>query len=96
MDVSRSKRQFGLLTRPRVRAPPEGGVSAPQVYTATPSSGYVATLFLNLVESSPSAALLPLVVQATTVWCSAYGVDTNFWVEKNIGGRVCATLRTRL
>jgi hypothetical protein len=54
-----------------------------------PSSGYFAILFLNLVESSPRAALLPFVVQATTAWCSAYGVDTNFWAEKDIGSRVC-------
>jgi hypothetical protein len=58
--------------------------------TGAPSSGYLATLFLNLVEPSPRAALLPFVVQATTAWCSAYGVDTNFWSE--IGGRVCAWL----
>jgi hypothetical protein len=60
--------------------------------TGAPSSGYLATLFLNLVESSPRAALLPFVVQATTAWCSAYGIDTNFWSEKDIGGRVCTWL----
>lgn len=57
-----------------------------------PSSGYFATLFLNLVESSPRAPLLPFVVQAMAAWCSAYGVDTNFWSEKEIGGRTCAWL----
>jgi hypothetical protein len=57
-----------------------------------PSSGYIATLFLNLVETSPRAALLRFVVQAMSGWCSAYGVDTNFWSEKEIGGRVCAWL----
>jgi hypothetical protein len=60
--------------------------------TEAPSSGYLATLFLNLVESSPRAALLPFVVHATTAWCSAYAVDTNFWSEKDIGRRVCAWL----
>jgi hypothetical protein len=60
--------------------------------TSAPSSGYIATLFLNLVESSPRAALLAYVVQATAGWCSAYGVDTNFWSEKEVGGRVCAWL----
>ena len=57
-----------------------------------PSSGYFATLFLNLVESAPRAPLLPFVVQAMAAWCSAYGVDTNFWFEKEIGGRTCAWL----
>src|SRR5690606_8352447 len=58
--------------------------------TGAPSSGYLATLFLNLVESSPRAALLPFVAQAATAWGSAYGSDTNFWAEKDIGGRLCA------
>ena len=60
--------------------------------TGAPTSGYIATLFLNLVDSAPCVALLPFVVKATTAWCSAYGVDTNFWSEKDIGGRVCAWL----
>jgi hypothetical protein len=60
--------------------------------TGASSSGYLAGLFLNLVETSPRASLLPFVAHATTAWCSAYGVDTNFWSEKNIGGRVCAWL----
>jgi hypothetical protein len=57
-----------------------------------PFSGYFATLFVNLVETSHRATLLPFVVQAMNAWCSAYGVDTNFWSEKEIGGRVCAWL----
>jgi hypothetical protein len=44
------------------------------------------------VEPSPRAALLPFVVKATAAWCSAYGVDTNFWSENYIGGRLCAWL----
>ena len=60
--------------------------------TGAPSSGYLATLFLNLIESSPRAALLPFVAQAATAWGSAYGSDTNFWVDKDIGGRLCAWL----
>ncbi len=58
--------------------------------TGAPSSGYLALLFMNLVESSPRVALMPFVVQAATAWCSAYRVDSNFWSEKEIGGRVCA------
>jgi hypothetical protein len=54
-----------------------------------PTSGYLASLFLNLVESSHDKALIPFVVQAMEAWCSAYGVDRNFWAEKNIGSRVC-------
>jgi hypothetical protein len=57
-----------------------------------PFSGYFATLFLNLVETSHRAPLLPFVIQAMKAWCSAYGVDTNFWSEKEIGSRVCVWL----
>jgi hypothetical protein len=60
--------------------------------SSAPSSGYFATLFLNLVEPSPRAAHLPFVVQVMSAWCVAYGVDTNFWSEKEIGSRVCAWL----
>jgi hypothetical protein len=63
-----------------------------ELVIGAPSSGYLATLFLNLVEPSARAALLPFVVKATAAWCSAYGVDTNFWSEKEIGGRLCAWL----
>lgn len=54
-----------------------------------PTSGYLASLFLNLAESSHDKALIPFVVQAMAAWCSAYGIDRNFWAEKNIGSRVC-------
>jgi hypothetical protein len=60
--------------------------------TGAPSSGYIAILFLNLVEGSPRAALLSFVVQALTAWCSAYGLDTNFWAEQGVGSRACAWL----
>jgi hypothetical protein len=55
-----------------------------------PTSGYLATPFLNLVESSHDPAFIPFVVNAAAAWCAAYGVDWNFWAEKNIGSRVCA------
>jgi energy-coupling factor transporter ATP-binding protein EcfA2 len=60
--------------------------------TEAGSSGYLAILFLNLVGSSPRAALLPYVVKAMTAWCAAYGADTNFWSEKDIGARTCSWL----
>jgi hypothetical protein len=56
---------------------------------SAPTSGYIAILFLNLIQSSPKASLLPFLVQAIAAWCGAYGVDTNFWSEKGFGVRVC-------
>jgi hypothetical protein len=59
---------------------------------STATSGYTAGLFLNLIDSSPRAALLPFVIEALQAWCAAYGTDRNFWAEKGFGGRVCAWL----
>jgi hypothetical protein len=56
------------------------------------TSGYIATLFLNLIDSSPRAVLLPFLVEALKAWCAAYGVDRNFWAEKGFGGRVSTWL----
>jgi hypothetical protein len=88
--------RFGGSSRPIVPDNWDGLDDVMPILTAlvveAPCSGYCATLFLNLVETSPRAALVPFVVQAVTAWCSAYGVDTNFWSEKEIGGRVCAWL----
>ena len=57
-----------------------------------PTSGYLASLFLNLIESSHGKALIPFVARACSTWCAAYGVDRNFWAEKNVGSRVCVWL----
>ena len=57
-----------------------------------PTSGYLATLFLNLLNYRIDPTFIPFVVKATAAWCAAYGVDRNFWAEKNIGSRVCAWL----
>jgi hypothetical protein len=59
------------------------------VVTLAPKSGYVAGLFLTLMESSPRAALLPYMVDAVTAWCKAYGVGTRFWNEYQVGHRIC-------
>ncbi len=67
-----------------------------ELVVGAPTSGYLASLFLNLVESSHDKALIPFVVQAMAAWCEAYGVDRNFWAEKNIGSRVCAWLDSTL
>ncbi len=67
-----------------------------ELVVGAPTSGYLASLLLNLVESSHDKALIPFVVQAMAAWCEAYGVDRNFWAEKNIGSRVCAWLDSTL
>lgn len=61
--------------------------------TGAGSSGYLAVLFLDLIEISPRPALLPYLIDALAAWCSAYGPDTSFWVSRDIGGRVCRWLK---
>jgi hypothetical protein len=61
-----------------------------------PPSGYLTERFLSLVETSHNAAFLPYVTQATMAWCSAYGVDSNFWSASGIGSRVCTWLEQTL
>jgi hypothetical protein len=56
------------------------------------TSGYIATLFVNLMETNARAIFLPHVARVATAWCTAYGADSNFWVEKNFGFRLCAWL----
>ncbi|MEQ1612055.1 MAG: hypothetical protein ABL904_04830 [Hyphomicrobiaceae bacterium] len=54
-----------------------------------PSSGYLATAFLNVLDAAVLRDLLPLVARALTAWSRAYGVDTLFWHDRDIGPRAC-------
>ncbi|MEA2913707.1 MAG: hypothetical protein QOJ15_5788 [Bradyrhizobium sp.] len=60
--------------------------------TGAPMSGSMAVLFLNLLDTSPRAALIPFLVEAASAWSIAYGADTNFWSERDIGSRLCSWL----
>lgn len=61
--------------------------------TGSASSGFLAVLLLDLVETSRRLALLPYLLEALGAWCSAYGPDTSFWVSHDIGGRACRWLK---
>jgi hypothetical protein len=63
-------------------------VLTPLVVSA-PNSGYLAVVFLTLVESYPCTTLLPDVVQAASAWCNAHSVGATFWNEHQIGHRIC-------
>jgi len=60
--------------------------------TGAPTSGAMAVLFLNLLDTSPRAALIPFAVEAASAWTTAYATDTNFWSERDIGSRLCSWL----
>jgi hypothetical protein len=57
-----------------------------------PSSGYLATAFLNVLDAAVLPDLLPDVARALTAWSTAYGVDTSFWHDRDIGPRACSWL----
>lgn len=57
-----------------------------------PNSGYLAILFLDLLEVSPRPALLPYMLEALLGWCDARGADVGFWGHHDIGVRTCAWL----
>jgi len=57
-----------------------------------PSSGYLATAFLNVLDAAVLPDLLPHVARALTAWSTAYGVDTSFWHDRDIGPRACSWL----
>ena len=59
------------------------------IVAAAPKSGYLAVAFLTLVESYPSATLLPSVVHVVAAWCDVHGVGASFWTEHQVGQRVC-------
>ena len=52
-------------------------------------SRFVAVVTLNLLEVSPRSAHLPFVVTAAKAWFGSYPDDTDFWVDHDIGRRVC-------
>ena len=86
-------RGFSLGPPPPPR-PPSNFVPAMPMPTALVSgastSGYVAVLFLDLVEIAPSAELSAFVLEAVRAWVKTYGDDTSFWNNNDIGSRICA------
>lgn len=53
-------------------------------------SYFVALVTMDLLEVSPGASLLPVLVAGGKAWITSYGDDTSFWVEHGIGRRLCA------
>jgi hypothetical protein len=53
-------------------------------------SYFVALITMNVLELSPGASLLPVLVAGGKAWVASYGDDTSLWVEHGIGRRLCA------
>lgn len=61
-----------------------------------PASGYLAGLFLNLMETNINPHYALSITSATKAWAAVYGTDSNFWVEKGFGTRLCVWLQRLL
>jgi hypothetical protein len=57
--------------------------------TSVPRSGYLAVVFLTLIESYPCAAFLPAMVEVASAWRGVHDVGANFWNEHQVGHRIC-------
>lgn len=52
-------------------------------------SVFVAIVLLNLLDVVPRQACLPLMIAAGNIWMSACKGDRRFWIDYDIGRRVC-------
>lgn len=53
-----------------------------------PGSGYLASLFMSLVETSTGRELLPHVIEVAEGWCAKHGTNAAFWLGNSMGGRL--------
>jgi len=47
---------------------------------------------LNLIEVAPKSSHLPFIVAAAMAWLKSYPDDTYFWIDHDIGRRVCVLI----
>jgi len=53
---------------------------------------FVALVLLNLLEVSPRTTHLPIIVAAAQAWLIAQPDDHSFWIDSDIGRRVCLVI----
>jgi hypothetical protein len=56
------------------------------------TSLFIAVVTLNLLEVSPRSGHLAFMVAATNIWLESHTDDSGFWVDNDIGHRVCVWL----
>jgi hypothetical protein len=61
-----------------------------------PQSGYLAVVFLTLIESYRSTTMLPAMAQTFSAWCGVHGVGAGFWNEHQVGHRICSWIESAL
>jgi hypothetical protein len=58
-----------------------------EVITGGAPSFFVAHLALNLLEVEPQRSLVPLALEAASVWLAAHPDDAKFWIDNGVGQR---------
>lgn len=53
---------------------------------------FVAVVVLNLLEVSPRPTHLPFIVGIAGAWLTSYPDDNSFWIDHEIGRRVCSSI----
>jgi hypothetical protein len=64
--------------------------------TSVPRSGYLAVVFLTLIESHPCAAFLPAMVEVASAWRGVHDAGASFWSEHQVGHRTCEWIERTL
>jgi hypothetical protein len=64
--------------------------------TSIPRSGYLAVVFITLMESYACAAFLPAMVEAASAWRGVHDAGANFWSEHQVGHRICEWIEKTL
>lgn len=66
------------------------------IVTSFPQSGYLAVVFLTVMESSPRGAFLPHMIEAVSAWRKIHAAGANFWNEHQVGNRICEWIERTL
>lgn len=63
-------------------------------FLASSPSYFVAIFAMNTIEKMPDQSLLPMLTVGVQTWLKAFPGDTDLWIERRLGRRVCAWLET--
>jgi hypothetical protein len=66
------------------------------IVTSFLQSGYLAVVFLTVIENSPRAAFLPHMVEAVSAWRKIPAAGANCWNEHQVGDRICEWIERTL
>jgi hypothetical protein len=75
---------------------PDVAPALTSLITGAPGSGYLASIFMTLLETSPSRLLVPSFTRALAAWCTSHDTSHSFWLGNGLGSRVVDWLESAL